>query len=147
MKRETSNVSTDDLLGDFEGETYLNLMTFRENGAGVATPVWFVRDSGTRDGDTLYVRTVADSWKVKRLRRSSRARVMPCGREGQPRGDWLDAEAVINTDPATADRVRRLVAEKYGLDQATYEREENGRVLNLPYTIIEIHLTETMTKM
>ncbi len=124
------------MLTGFEGELYLNLMTFKKSGAGVATPVWFVRD-----GDTLYVRTVADSWKVKRLRRSSRARVMPCGREGQPRGDWLDAEAVINTDPATADRVRRLVAEKYGLDQATYEREENGRVLKLPYTIIEIHLS------
>lgn len=126
-----------EILNDFEGETYLNLMTFKQSGEGVATPVWFVRA-----GDALYVRTVAESWKVKRLRRNPRARVMPCGREGQPRGAWIEAEAAINTAPAAAALVKQLVKEKYGLDQDTYEREEDGHLRKLPYTIIEIHLAE-----
>ncbi len=39
------------------------LTSYRKNGTPVATPVWVVRD-----GDTLGLRTPADSWKVKRIR-------------------------------------------------------------------------------
>ncbi len=31
----------------FDHQQYLNLETFRKNGAGVKTPVWFVEDGGT----------------------------------------------------------------------------------------------------
>jgi PPOX class probable F420-dependent enzyme len=44
-------------------QQYINLETFRKNGVGVKTSVWFVQD-----GDTIYVRTVANSGKVKRIR-------------------------------------------------------------------------------
>ena len=44
----------DGKLKQFEGQSFLNLETFRRNGSGVKTPVWF-----TQDGQTLYVRTVA----------------------------------------------------------------------------------------
>lgn len=40
------------LLQQFENQQFLNLETFRKNGIGVKTPVWFVQD-----GETLYVRT------------------------------------------------------------------------------------------
>ncbi len=36
-------------------QQYINLETFRKSGVGIKTPVWFVQD-----GDTLFVRTVAD---------------------------------------------------------------------------------------
>ena len=51
---------------------YLSLATYRASGAQVATPVWFAEVDGT-----LYVFTAGDSGKVKRLRRSSRARIPP----------------------------------------------------------------------
>jgi LmbE family N-acetylglucosaminyl deacetylase len=49
---------------------YLSLATYRASGAEIATPVWFASV-----GDTIYVFTAGDSGKVKRLRRSSRARI------------------------------------------------------------------------
>jgi len=45
------------------GQQYLNLETFRKNGMGVKTPVWFVQE-----GDTFFIRTMASSGKVKRVR-------------------------------------------------------------------------------
>ena len=39
-------------------QQYLNIETFRKSGVGVKTPVWFVQD-----GDTIFVRTGADSGK------------------------------------------------------------------------------------
>ena len=47
----------------FTSQQYLNLETFRKNGAAVKTPVWFVQD-----GDATFVRTLANSGKVKRIR-------------------------------------------------------------------------------
>jgi len=47
----------------FTSQQYLNLETFRKNGAAVKTPVWFVQD-----GDAIFVRTLANSGKVKRIR-------------------------------------------------------------------------------
>jgi PPOX class probable F420-dependent enzyme len=67
---------------------YLSPATYRANGTEVATPVWFVLVDGT-----LYVFTASDSGKVKRLRRSSRARIAPCDARGTPRGPWREATA------------------------------------------------------
>jgi hypothetical protein len=44
-------------------QQYLNLETFRKSGVGFKTPVWFVQD-----GETLFVRTVANSGNAKRIR-------------------------------------------------------------------------------
>src|SRR5215813_13031339 len=69
---------------------YLSLATYRASGAELATPVWFVSVDGT-----LYVFTAGDSGKVKRLRRSSRARVAPCNARGTLDGPWQDATAHV----------------------------------------------------
>ena len=50
---------------------YLSLATFRRDGGAVPTPVWFAEVDGL-----LYVFTAGDAGKVKRLRHSSRARVV-----------------------------------------------------------------------
>jgi PPOX class probable F420-dependent enzyme len=49
-------------LQQFEKQQYLNLETFRKNGDGVKTPIWFVQA-----GEKLYVRTGGESGKVKRI--------------------------------------------------------------------------------
>ncbi|MEV5447304.1 PPOX class F420-dependent oxidoreductase, partial [Streptomyces sp. NPDC052644] len=54
-------------------EKYVLLTTFRKDGRAVSTPVWAVRDD-----DTLAVWTVADSGKVKRIRRDGTVTVAPC---------------------------------------------------------------------
>ncbi|MDN3027391.1 PPOX class F420-dependent oxidoreductase [Streptomyces sp. S.PB5] len=88
---------------------YLLITSYRKNGTPVPTPVWVVRD-----GDHLGVWTVADSWKVKRIRARSDVLVGPCDMRGNPTGDPVPAGAEI-CDAQTSARYRRLIARKYGI--------------------------------
>lgn len=121
-------------LKQFEGRSFLNLETFRRNGAGLKTPVWF-----TQEGETLYVRTVAGSGKVKRVKNNGEVQIVPCEANGAPIGEWAKAYAVEATDPETAELVRRLLEKKYGAVQvkafaaATALRREK-------YTVLKIQL-------
>ena len=73
---------------------YISLETYRRNGAGVRTPVWFAEADGV-----LYVYSLADAGKVKRIRTTSHVRVAPCDLRGNLKGDWLEAEArVVEAD-------------------------------------------------
>jgi PPOX class probable F420-dependent enzyme len=99
-------------LGQFAGQLYLNLETYRRSGQAVATPLWFVELA-----ETLYVRTPTVSAKVKRLRNNSRVRVAPCTLRGAPTGAWVEARARFAA-PAEAERVNELLREKYGWQKA-----------------------------
>jgi PPOX class probable F420-dependent enzyme len=99
----------------FAGHKYLNLETFRKNGEGVKTPVWFVGDpSANLDSSDarLYVYTVGVSGKVKRIRNNNRVRVAPCNARGGLLGEWVDARAEIVTG-AEAGRGMQLLNRKY----------------------------------
>jgi uncharacterized protein len=91
-------------------QQYLNIETFRKTGVGVKTPVWFVRDS-----DTIFVRTGADSGKVKRIRNNAQVRIAPCKQDGSLLGEWIIASAREVKDEDTAQKVDRLLDKKYGL--------------------------------
>ncbi|MER7639750.1 MULTISPECIES: PPOX class F420-dependent oxidoreductase [unclassified Streptomyces] len=88
---------------------YLLITSYRKNGTPVATPVWVVRD-----GDTLGVWTVADSWKVKRIRARADVLVGPCDLRGNPTGSPVPGTAEI-VDAGTTGRYRALIKRKYGL--------------------------------
>jgi PPOX class probable F420-dependent enzyme len=94
---------------DLTASRYLNLATFRRNGAEVQTPVWFTPAAGK-----LYLFTTGDSGKVKRLRHTSRVRIAPCDARGRVRGAWRDAIAHIVTDTASIARARQALRQKYG---------------------------------
>jgi PPOX class probable F420-dependent enzyme len=122
-------------LQQFNGKPFLNLESFRKNGQGMKTPVWF-----TQDGETLYVRTVAGSGKVKRVRHNGSISIVPCEANGNPTGEWVQAQAVEVTDQETADRAARLLEEKYGAErvrQFVAATAAQGRT----YTIIKIVLS------
>ena len=80
----------DPTLAPFDGEKYISIESFKKNGEGVKTPVWFVLHDGV-----FYVYTEADSWKVKRIRNNPRVRVAVCNVRGRVKGPWLDATASI----------------------------------------------------
>jgi hypothetical protein len=103
---------SDPKLLPFENQTYLNLETFRKSGLGVPTPVWFVQD-----GETLYVGTVDNSGKVKRIRNNAHVRIAPCDMGGGLLGEWVDAQAHMVTDPAVFKRVDHLLTRKYGIQK------------------------------
>jgi len=80
----------DSQLDQFANQNYISLETFKKNGEGVKTPVWFVLDRGV-----FYVYTEADSWKVKRIRNNPRVRVAVCNVRGTVKGPWLEMTASI----------------------------------------------------
>ena len=96
---------------------FLNLETFRKNGAGVRTPVWFAADPAKdlrSGGAKLYIYTVENTGKVKRVRNNPRVRIAPCNRTGGLQGDWIDANARV-VEGAEAALGLKLLTQKYFL--------------------------------
>jgi uncharacterized protein len=89
---------------------YLSLTSFRRDGTGVATPVWFVEADGR-----LLVETDASSFKVQRIRRDPRVTIAHCTATGRLRGTPVPAWAELLPD-AEVTRVDQLMARKYRLD-------------------------------
>src|SRR5262245_32474674 len=76
------------------GERYINLESFKVDGAGVRTPVWCAGLD-----DKIIVVTDGTSYKVKRIRRNPKVRIAPCDARGNVRGPWVDAECGFIEDP------------------------------------------------
>jgi PPOX class probable F420-dependent enzyme len=96
---------------------YLNMETFRKNGEGIRTPVWFAADPATslRSSDAkLYIYTIENTGKVKRVRNNPRVKVAPCGRTGTLEGEWIDAQARVVVGEEAA-RGLNLLSQKYFL--------------------------------
>ena len=115
----------------FDNQQYLTLETFRKNGQGVKTPVWFARD-----GDSLRVWTESGSGKAKRIRRDGRVRIAPSSGSGQPLGAWADAHAVAEDSPETLSHVVKLFKKKYGLMFSVFGLL--GKMRSATYTTITI---------
>lgn len=96
-------------LDQFEGRKYISLETFKKNGQGVKTPVWFVLHDGA-----FYVYTEADSWKVKRIRNNPRVRVAVSDIRGNVKGEWMEATA-SSIDGEERLRADKLLDQKYFL--------------------------------
>src|SRR5688572_21420278 len=73
-----------------KGYHYLNLTTFRKNGAPVVTTVWFAQAK-----DKVYVWTAKNSGKVKRIRNSPTVQIAPSTHLGRPRGPLIEATARV----------------------------------------------------
>ena len=89
------------------GQKYISLTTFRKNGAGVATPVWF----GEEDGK-LYVMTRSDMGKTKRIRNNPQVKVAPCTILGRVTGAEFAATARVLPQEEHA-RARQAINRKY----------------------------------
>ncbi len=122
-------------LEQFKKQKYLNLETFRRNGVSMKTPVWFVQDD-----ETLYVQTIANSGKVKRIRNNGSVNITPCKMDGTPIGSWIPANAREVTGAEIAQKVNQLLEKKYGLMkkmlilQASWQGRKD--------TILEINLAK-----
>ena len=97
-------------LKQFEKQKYLTIETFRKNGEGVKTPVWFVDD-----GEALLVWTEAGSGKAKRIRNDGTVHVAPSTGSGEPLGEWLPAHAQADESPKTVQRLEKMMKKKYGV--------------------------------
>ncbi len=99
----------------FRDHKYISLETFKKSGEGVKTPVWFAADPAsdlTGQGARLYLYTIGNTGKVKRIRNNPRVKIAPCTLKGLPLGEWADASAEIVTGDESA-RAMGLLNKKY----------------------------------
>jgi hypothetical protein len=94
--------------GALTGQQFMSLTTFRKDGRGVPTAVWFAEIN-----NVLYFQTQPTTGKVKRLRNSSRVTVAPCTRSGEVLGPVADATARELKTPAEIAIAETALANKY----------------------------------
>jgi len=93
---------------------YILLTTFTNDGRPKPTAIW-----AAPQGDGLVVITQEKSWKVKRIRNTSRVTIAGCDRSGKPKGEAVEAIATIldkSANGATYDAIGR----RYGLVGKTF---------------------------
>lgn len=114
------------------GYKYLSLETFKKTGEAIRTPIWFAADPGTPIDSAsakLYVYTIGDTGKVKRIRNNGRVRVAPCDMRGKILGEWADGRATIVTGDEEAFGTQLLNKKYFPLKQimaffASFSRRE-----------------------
>ena len=103
------------MLNDIRDANYVALETFRQNGEGVITPVWVAGENGN-----LYVWTDQESWKVKRIRKDHRVRLCESDSRGNPKSEWVEAQASILDSEEALQRTRSLFKSKYGIQFSAF---------------------------
>lgn len=101
---------------DIAKAQYVLLTTFTKDGRPKPTPIWVALD-----GDRLVVISAEKSWKVKRIRNTSRVTLAVCDMRGHPKSDAIDATAAI-LDKSQTGAVYDAIGRRYGLV---------GRVFNI----------------
>lgn len=108
-------------------QKYISLKTFRKNGDGIATPVWF----GEED-NKLYVMTVSNMGKIKRIRNNPQVRVAPCTMRGKITGAEFVATARIMA-PEEQAHARQTINRKYFLARITSPWSKADAFLELTF--------------
>ena len=109
-----------DKLGQFANKKYLNLESFRKSGKAVATPVWFAEAGGE-----LFIYSLADAGKVKRIHNDARVLIAPSNVRGKPTGPAIRGTARIVPKDEWP-HAEAALAEAYGLGRKLYERVFGG---------------------
>jgi hypothetical protein len=120
----------------FENQNYLNIETFRRNGQGVRTPVWFVEDGGE-----IFIRTGANSGKVKRIRNNPVVQLASCKADGTVIGEWIPAKGGEITDPETDKLVDQMLGKKYDIQKNLFAWM--SRLRGDQYTVLKFELQLT----
>ncbi len=90
---------------------YLSVTSFKRDGTGVATPVWFVIENGR-----LLIHTDPESFKARRIRRNPAVMIAPCSGTGLLRRDPVPAKAEFLPE-SEMDHVAALLKRKYRIDR------------------------------
>jgi PPOX class probable F420-dependent enzyme len=125
------------VLQQFEKQQYLNVETFRKNGAGVKTPVWFVRDE-----ERLLIWTETTSGKAKRMKNNPRVKIVPSKGDGTPVGEWVAATVRLDDSAAALKQIQALMSKKYGWMFAVFGLL--GRLRRSQYTSIQVEVSQSV---
>lgn len=109
-----------------EGESYINLTTFRKSGEGVSTPIWFALHDGR-----LHATTEPDSGKMKRIRNNPSVLLAPCNAWGKEKGARVEGMARSVEDEPT-EGAEAALYKKYRLGLGLFQlfgQHEIGKIV------------------
>lgn len=89
---------------------YVLLTTFTKDGRPKPTAIWVAPD----DRGRVVAITQEKSWKVKRIRNTPRVTIAECDRGGKPKGEAVEAVAVI-LDTSETQKVYDAIGKRYGI--------------------------------
>lgn len=110
---------------ELSGQKYIALVTFRRDGTGVRTPVWFAEKDGK-----LYVSTRNDSWKYRRIGNNPQVELSSCTVRGKITGPWFQGRARILPPVEWAD-ARRALKQKYWLSRLVVWSNKKNEYLEI----------------
>jgi len=90
---------------DVATSEYILLTTFTKDGRPKPTAIW-----AAPHGDRLVCITQEQSWKVRRIRNTSRVTVARCDRSGNSNGEAVEATAAIRARETTTGGHLRIIA-------------------------------------
>jgi PPOX class probable F420-dependent enzyme len=99
---------------DVATSEYILLTTFTKDGRPKPTAIW-----AAPHGDRLVCITQEQSWKVKRIRNTSRVTVARCDRGGNSNGEAVEATAAI-LDKSANGATYDAIGKRYGLIGKTF---------------------------
>ena len=99
---------------DVAKSEYILLTTFTKDGRAKPTAIW-----AAPAGNALVVITQEKSWKVRRIRNTSRVTIAECDRSGNPKGDAVEATAAI-LDKSANGATYDAIGKRYGLIGKTF---------------------------
>ena len=97
---------------DLAKAQYILLTTFTKDGRPKPTPIWAALDK--EPGDRLLVITEGKSWKVKRIRNTSRVTLATCTMGGRPTSEAAEGTAAI-LDKSETGAVYDAIGSRYGI--------------------------------
>lgn len=97
------------VVDEFGRSKQISLTTYRKDGTGVTTPVWYVRKASE-----LFIVSEADAGKVKRIRNNNQVVVTVCDVRGRIKPGAPTAPGTARLlDEAGTKAARALLARKY----------------------------------
>lgn len=132
--KNASSAADAEPTGSFDalaGHKYALVITYRKDGQGVPSPVWFGRD----EQGSVYFNTEEAAGKVKRIRNNPGVRLAPCDLRGKPLGPPAVGIARI-LEPAESEAAERTIGANYGIGRRLYE----GISERLPVPIVYVEV-------
>ncbi len=114
---------------DFENDEYINLITYRNNGSPVSTPVWL-----SSLDDYLVVTTSLNAGKVKRVRANGKATIYKTNQSGSKKlSEEIDVKASIIEDENEKQKGIKSIQKKYSPMYKLFMRgpDENRAIIKL----------------
>ena len=129
-------------MSDLGDARYISLTTFKQDGSGVATPVWITGSDGT-----YRFTTDARTWKARRLHNDPNVTAQESDVRGRvkPGAPLYTGTGVVKADAESVAAARRAVTEKYGwqFKAAQVVERVTGRLRREKREVVAIELILT----